>query len=216
MKSISVKLILLPLILICLISCANNSHNKLEVLNKDKAMYKDNSSAMEEKYESIFAIVDHFSSNYPYSAEQTKNFFDADFVVEQTENIVFKEVFLYPSQKNDDIINIKRMEIRSHKQSGNQLFILELNTPLCFGIDNFLYRITLEDYTWVTDLDQFSFAKIMDKSKNIGTVELFFNSIGNGDDQVICVNSFLFDTFEVFDRSKYERIHEEQRNNQYN
>ena len=188
--------------IVLITSCANNLYNEPKVLDKDKTMYKDNDLATIKKYELLFSIVDYFSSSYFYSEEQIKEFFDVDFIVERTESSAFQEIFLFPSSNNSKT-NIEKVEIRSNR-SGKQLLILKFKTPLCFDIDSFLYRMKHDDYTWVSDNNQFSFSKIMDEVENIGTVELFFNSLGDSENQQICVNNLLFDTFEVFDRVKYE------------
>lgn len=210
MKNFPVKLILFSLVIVLITSCASNLYNEPKVLDKDKTMYKDSDLGTIKKYDSLFSIVDYFSSSYFYSEEQIKEFFNVDFIVERTKSSAFHEIFLFPSSDNSET-NIEKMEIRSNR-SGQQLLILKFKTPLCFGIDSFLYRMKHDDYTWVSNNNQFSFSKVMDEVKNIGTVELFFNSLGDSENQQICVSNLLFDTFEVFDKVKYEQAFREQNN----
>ena len=203
MNSILNKIILILSTTLFLLSCVNNSHKENTVQIKDMIM---SSKIYEDKLitnqaqASVFEIVDYFSVNYPYSKSQIEKHFSTSFIVKSRESAWFDVVLLYPT--DGDTTNIAEMEVRSNDR-GTQFFHIKLKKSVCFAGDKFREKMKQDDYVLIARLGSLSFDRVMDKSKNFGKMELFFDPI-DVDNEEICIKTINFSTSQTFDRSKYE------------
>lgn len=203
MNSLLNKIILLLSITIFLSSCVNNSHRENEVQTKGMIMSSkidENRLITNQAQASVFEIVDYFSVNYPYSKSQIEKHFKTNFIVKGEESAWFDVVLLYPT--DGDTTNIAEMEVRSNDR-GTQFFHIKLKKSVCFAGDKFREKMKQDDYVLIARLGTLSFDRVMDKSKNFGKMELFFDPI-DMDNEEICIKTINFSTSETFDRSKYD------------
>lgn len=149
---------------------------------------------------SVFEIVDYFSVNYPYSISQIEKHFNTNFTAKSRESAWFDVVLLYP--RDGDTTNIAEMEIRSSDR-GTQFFHIKLKQSVCFAGNKFRDKMKQDDYVLIARLGSLSFDRVMDKDKNFGKMELFFDPI-DMDNEEICIYTINFSTSKTFDRSKYE------------
>ena len=203
MNSLLNKIVLLLSITIFLSSCVNNPHKENAVQTKDMIMssrLNENRLITNQAQASVFEIVDYFSVNYPYSKSKIEKHFNTNFIAKSEESAWFDVVLLYPS--DGDITNIAEMEIRSSER-GTQFFHIKLKKSVCFAGDKFREKMKQDDYVLIARLGSLSFDRVMDKSKNFGKMELFFDPI-DVDNEEICIKTINFSTSQTFDRSKYE------------
>lgn len=193
--------LLIFLMTIILASCANNSYKEKVVQTKDMIMsskiYEDK-LIINQAQASVFEMVDYFSVNYPYSKSQIEKYFNTSFIAKSRESAWFDVVLLYPS--DSDSINIAEMEVRSN-ELGKQLFIIQFKHSVCFSGNKFRDKMKYEDYELIARLGELSFDGVMDKGKNFGKMELFFDPI-DPDNEEICIKALTFSTFKTLDRSK--------------
>lgn len=201
MKSLLNKILLILSTTIFLFSCVNNSHKENAVQPKGMIMSsKIDKLITSQAQVSVFEIVDYFSVNYPYSTSQIEKHFNTSFTVESRESAWFDVVLLYP--RDGDTTNISEMEIRSSDR-GTQFFHVKLKEPVCFAGNKFREKMKQDDYVLIARLGSLSFDRVMDKDRNFGKMELFFEPI-DIDNEEICIKTINFSTSKTFDRSKYE------------
>ena len=148
------------------------------------------------KQTKIFQIADYLAVNYPYSPLQLSNFLEGDFNI--IENSLNHEFFLTP--KNPDISNIDSIRLRRYL-TGPQILIINLKPSTCFSISNLKKIMKDEGYIITSIQPDVVYSRIMDKKNKIGQLHLRLKY--SSEEDVLCIKSIIFDTFENFNKDLY-------------
>lgn len=189
---------LILIFLMVLTSCVSNPYNEIIIATKDTAMYDTNyynQLIINDEQNYLFKTVDYFSNNYPYSAKQLEEFFNVKFYISKKN--INDETIIESESKHSYFKDISLTDGLPY----GQLLFLNIEKPICFNRIKFLEKMMTDEYTLVPLLPVPSYASIMDKMNNKGTIHISYILINDRKD--ICVTELIFNTYELFDSSLY-------------
>ena len=180
--------ILMVFVIIGLNACQTISNSTNDLIIEEKLMNS--------KQEKVFQIAEYLSVNHPYSPFQLTNFLEGDFNI--IENSFNHEFFLSP--KNPDISNIDSIRLRGYLTEP-QILIINLKSSICFSILNLKKIMKDEGYIITSIQPDVVYSRIMDKKNKIGQLHLRLKY--SSEEDILCIESIIFDTFENFNKDLY-------------